>query len=750
MYGYDLIKDSKPKSMIESKPRPTLSSTSFMTTGRTNKCICCNSGCSKLELCNKFKSVELRERRMLNRRFGLCDNCLQPNHIARQCPEPSACTVPECHYKHHALLHTWVSTRTDTPQSNIYCASTTCAERKVAMAIVPIRVMGAQGRYVDTYPLLDNGSDVTLCDERLLPKLGIIGKEKSFSITTVNHERSTRVGTEVYLNVKSIRGGKSMPLKKVWTVSKLPVSLKGLPNRQTLDQWPHLEDLYIPRIRDGEATVLIGSDEPDILCPIDVRRGKPGEPCAIKSFLVWTVIGPLCSGNKQYFNVNFQQSSDDILSDQVKRFWETEFSDLKQYALPMSVEDQCALNKMEASTVLEEGHFRIALPWRENYSKLPNNWSLAHSRLTTLKRKLQRDEDMSIKYQATMNDYINKGYARKRDSKEVSKKSEKIWYLPHHPVLNENKPGKIRVVFDCAAKFTGTSLNDQLFSGPDLVNSLVGVLMRFREERIAIAADIEAMFHQVKVDPIDHDALRFLWWQDGDCNKKVEEYCMQVHLFGATSSPSCSAYALKRTALDQCNEFDKLAVDTVNRSFYVDDCLKSTTHEITAIKLANDLRKMLSNRGFRLTKWLSNSRTVLYSVPESERSPNVSSFEFDDLPCERALGIRWNVEADCIEFKVKIKEKPETRRGILSVVSSRFDPLGLVTPVTLKAKLILQNLCRIKASWDKEIPAKERKEWRQWLQELPYLNAIKISRCLKPLKFKIPTKTEVHLFSDAS
>ena len=104
--------------------------------------------------------------------------------------------------------------------------------------------------------------------------------------------------------------------------------------------------------------------------------------------------------------------------------------------------------------------------------------------------------------------------------------------------MNPHKPDKVRVVFDCAARYNGVSLNSKLLQGPDLANNLVGVLIRFREEPIAIMADIEGMFHQVRVSPKDCDALHFLWWPENDFNKDPEDYQMLVHLFGNTSSPS--------------------------------------------------------------------------------------------------------------------------------------------------------------------------------------------------------------------
>jgi len=117
------------------------------------------------------------------------------------------------------------------------------------------------------------------------------------------------------------------------------------------------------------------------------------------------------------------------------------------------------------------------------------------------------------------------------------------WNLPHHPVLNHNKPNKVRVVFDCSASHKGVCLNDVLMQGPDLVNSLVGVLLRFRKERIAITADIEAMFHQVRVHPPDTHALRFLRWPGGDLSAIPLTYQMLVHLFGATSSIMCRIFS---------------------------------------------------------------------------------------------------------------------------------------------------------------------------------------------------------------
>ena len=168
---------------------------------------------------------------------------------------------------------------------------------------------------------------------------------------------------------------------------------------------------------------------------------------------------------------------------------------------------------------------------------------------------------------------------------------------------------------------------------------------------------------------------------------------MRVHLFGGTSSPSCANFALRRTAQDNEADFDNATIETVQQNFYVDDCLKSVCNEEQAITLASELCELLQRGGFKLTKWLSNSKCVIKSIPESERAENIKDLNFDQLPVERALRVQWSVCSDQFGFKIVIKDRPATRRGILSVVSSVYHPLGFAAPFVLKAKLLLQELC---------------------------------------------------------
>ena len=196
---------------------------------------------------------------------------------------------------------------------------------------------------------------------------------------------------------------------------------------------------------------------------------------------------------------------------------------------------------------------------------------MALKRLKYLKSRLQKDETLHQKYQEKIEEHVNKGYATKLESGEGAMTSARTWYLPHHPVFHPAIPGKLRVVFDAAAKYERTSLNDNLFHGPNLANDMIDVLLRFRKEKIAVMADIQEMFLQVRVPLDERDSLRFLWFTP-NLDEPPETYSMNVHIFGAKDSPSIANFALQKTAKDNALEFEEEMVKTIEKDFYVADC----------------------------------------------------------------------------------------------------------------------------------------------------------------------------------
>ena len=435
-------------------------------------------------------------------------------------------------------------------------------------------------------------------------------------------------------------------------------------------------------------------------------------------------------------------------TDIIQRFWDIESYGTvpKDDVSAMTVEDKRSVEILKQTTFKSGNHYITGLLWKESNSILPNNKSLALSRLYNLERKLAKHPQIRQMYTETMKEYIKKGYARKLSDKKANTVSPRTNYIPHHSVTNINKPNKLRIVFDAAAKFSNTSLNQHLLKGPDLLNSLVGILLRFREGQYAIIGDIEAMYHQVKVLKEDTDSLRFLWREN--FNASIDEYIMCVHIFGKVDSPCCANWALKRTAIDNKPKFSLRAIEAVLEHFYMDDYLDSFPDLEAAIKVIVEVIQLLKLGGFNLTKFVSNNSEIdKYTRQQSSTAKDLVNLDLDETPIERALGVLWDPKQDVLKIKTVNKEVPNTKRGILSFVSSIFDPLGILSPSLIEPNQIIQDLWKQNVDWDEQIPADILQRWQKWKGTLKKLESVKISRWYHTS----PNDTiELHIFSDAS
>ena len=376
-----------------------------------------------------------------------------------------------------------------------------------------------------------------------------------------------------------------------------------------------------------------------------------------------------------------------------------------------------------------DGHYQLPLLWRNDAVKLPQSRSVALKRLDSLKRRLKKDLTLHSRYSEQMQAMIDCGYAERVPDHELQTPPRQ-WYIRHQPVLSAKKPDKVRVAHDCASICGDKSLNDFLMKGPDLMNSLVGVLLRFRKAPITVTANIEAMFYQVRVAPSDKDTLRFYRWPNDDLDRIPEIYRMTMHLFGAKSSPSCATFCLRQTAKEFGKYFDPCVAAIVLNNFYVDDCLFCVENEEVAISIVNNLCLLLLKGGFKLTKWLSTSSQVMQAIPDEEKSKFLQNAipPSVPLPCQCILGVSWDVKTDEFYVSVALPKLPRTKRGILSVTNSLNNPLGFVTPVILNARLVYSEACKEKLGWDEDVQGKLLSRWLLWVDGLPRLQNVRIKR----------------------
>ena len=281
------------------------------------------------------------------------------------------------------------------------------------------------------------------------------------------------------------------------------------------------------------------------------------------------------------------------------------------------------------------------------------------------------------------------------------------------------------------------------------MNSLVGVLLRFRKEKIAIVADIETMFYQIRVDPSHRDALRFLRWSQGNLNDEPSIYRMTVHLFGAKSSPSCASFCLRQTAKEFGKYFDPQIFEILFKNFYVDDCLISVESEQRAVEVAHDLRALLLKEGFNLRKWLSTSNVVMQTILENEKSKSVKNAMPSTALKECVLRIDWCVSSDEFFINVKVPSSFSTKRQILAVINSLYAPLGFVLPVVLRNLLIYSEVCRAKLDWDEPLLGSHLRQWESWVKNLINLDCVKIPRCFNN-SMNGNFQMQLHVFADAS
>ena len=198
----------------------------------------------------------------------------------------------------------------------------------------------------------------------------------------------------------------------------------------------------------------------------------------------------------------------------------------------------------------------------------------------------------------------------------------------------------------------------------------------------------------------------WVWWKDSDLGGDLLGHEMCVHLFGGTSSPGCCNYALQKTAIDNVVRYGEEASKIFLHNFFVDDLLKSVEIEESAVTLIRDVKAMFQAGGFNLTKFISNKKKVIQSVPEYDRKIGVKNAADlgTSLLLETALGVYSDTENNIFRFKIVLKDRPMKRSGILSLISSIFNPLRLVAPHTLRGKRILQQLCQDEIDWDEIAP----------------------------------------------
>ncbi|XP_053691452.1 uncharacterized protein LOC128739970 [Sabethes cyaneus] len=730
-------------------------------------CVSCKGDCVSLAKCKRFLDLSYDGKWATVRENRVCRKCLKQHKGG--CASRD-CGVNGCNFKHHSLLHKELHAEsqivnTNLPREAQSCNTHQAGSSAVLFRYIPVIVYG-NGIVVHCYAFLDDGSSLTLMDQDLAEELNLTGERNPLCLRwTGGTHRSEKDSRKVALDISGLKG-KRFHFEDVRTVSELQLPCQSLDVEQLQSEYRYLKGIPVQSYSGVRPRLLIGVQHAYATLVRKSREGKVGQPIAINTNLGWTIYGGAPQGQSvsmlhyvYHVNtcVNDTERLDDGLDRAVKEYFSIESLGVTYPNKEIrSRDDERAMQLLHDLTQFNGERYETGLLWRNVDTKLPNSKPMALKRFYSLQRRMEKDPDLARTLDEKLVDYLSKGYIRKLTAEELAESHERIWYLPVFPVFNPNKPGKVRLVWDAAATINGVSLNSALLTGPDLLTPLVSILYKFRESRFAVCGDIREMFHQVGMRGEDQHSQRFLWWDSEDRNN-INTYVMQVMTFGACCSPASAQFA-KNLNAERFSEKFPAATKAIVQCTYVDDMLCSGETEQEVIELAKSVRFIHSEGGFEIRNWTSNSPAVLAGISgESciEKNLDLGS----SMATEKVLGLWWCTATDCFTFKINWSrlgddllkgERCPTKREVLRIMMSIYDPVGLVAHYLMYLKVLLQEIWRSGVGWDENIDQKCFAKWQVWLRLLPEIENLKIPRCYRLCtSARNRTEVQLHTFVDA-
>lgn len=757
-------------------------------------CSCCGES-HFLGRCGKFNQMTLKEKLQFVNSKRLCSNCLKSGHWVRDCNSKFSCR--DCGKKHNSLIHPGFSPsssgagnsdhlagkaekkRNGTVATNVvtneeeaeqeiddqeavgtYNVGTKVGKiSNVFLSTVVLVVRDLHGGKQLARALLDNGSQANIMSERLCQMLNLKRRSANVPISGIGQSETRArfiVNTTVSSRIQDFSVGMEfLVLQKV--TSELPSA--HIP----VAHWNIPKDIQLadPSFNtSNRIDLLIGGEHfYRFLYEREMKRIVlgPGLPMLINSVFGYIVTGKVSETHDYSVSCCLAatpgQLESDNLEAQLRRFWEIESSEDRP---AWSKEEQDSEDHfVKTFSRTEEGRYVVRLPKHINYGQmLGNSHAMALTRFRRLEKQLERNPDMRLQYNAFMQEYLNLGHMREVNEEELSKEmmsdnSKKVCYLPHHSVLKETSTTtKVRVVFDGSASTdSGYSLNDALLKGPVIQDELLSLLIRFRKHEVALVGDVEKMYRQVKVHPEDAGLQRILFRFSPE--EPIRVFELSTVTYGLTPSSFLAIRALHQLAADEGVAYPEAAKAIVH-DFYVDDYIGGASSVDEAIQLQGDLDTLMKKGGFALRKWCSNRPEVLTGIPADQLGTNLS-ISFDISPEEKVktLGITWEPGTDQLRFIYENVESEQTwtRRTILSSIAKLFDPLGLISPVVIVAKMLMQELASRKIAWDTPVPDDIRKKWTTFYSELDKIAELRISRFAFASNW---VDIQFHCFADAS
>ncbi|XP_043498684.1 uncharacterized protein LOC122521989 [Polistes fuscatus] len=439
-----------------------------------------------------------------------------------------------------------------------------------------------------------------------------------------------------------------------------------------------------------------------------------------KTQLGWVVVGGIDSEESKEKTALFATTE---LRDQLERFWLIEDAIVTRTEGTQEVE--CETHYTQNTKCDETGRYIVRLPFREKGHDYSDLYHIALRRFHNLWKKLNANPELRKAYERTMQEYLTLGHMSLVEDDPTGG-----CYLPHHAVIKSTSTTtKVRVVFDASAKNNqGISLNSTLLVGPTIQDTLVEHLLRFRTYRYVLTADIEKMYRQIWIHPDDRQYQRIFWIH----KDRIRTFELNTVTFGIASAPFLAIRTIKQLAKDESVNYP-LGAEILNRDLYVDDLITGTDDVETLGRIRDQTIEILKRGGFNIRQWASNYRPILDKLDTKKVNVEFFSGETSIL---KTLGISWNTHHDHLIYTVAPIDLHEkiTKRRILSEIAKIYDPLGLLGPIILTAKILIQDCWKTKVEWDESVPNALHSSWTRFAEQLKVRKIVR--HCVCCIRFR--------------
>lgn len=615
----------------------------------------------------------------------------------------------------------------------------------VLLQTVVLKVVDSNGQPQLVRALLDSASQLNIVSSRLIQRLRIPRQREHHSIGGIG--QSATVSKHAVHLVLQSRNSDYTTTAKFRILNQVTRDLPVFKVNTSKWKMPEHIDLADPSFYEpGPIDLIIGVELYFDIVEEGLTKLPYGKLALQNTVFGWVVAGRVAVDNPSTDTSIAMHINSSTIEEQLGKFWELETC---RSTSILSVEESVCEKQFTDTTVRNaDGRFIVQLPKRkEKLSLLGNSKEIAIRRFQSLERRLSSNPTLKTAYSEFIHEYIQLNHMSEV-SDQTTDESSCCYYLPHHCVVRpDSTTTKLRVVFDAScASDSGVSLNDALMIGPTLQDDLLSILLRFRTPKFVMIADIEKMYRQILVSPVDRPLQRIIWRDS--TTERLRTFQLNTVTYGTSCAPYLATKSLQVLAEHGATTHPEAAV-ILKRDFYMDDMLTGVDNIKEGQTVCQQLNDLLSTGGFCLRKWATNCQAIFQHLPhhlQDER--NVYNLD-SKTAIIKTLGLKYHPSDDVFLFDVPkwVTADSISKRIAVSDSAKLFDPLGLVGPVIVLAKMFLQELWMLQLTWDEPLDQELQGRWLTFREQLTSLKSLKIQR--RVLTNKLGS-VQMHCFCDAS